>query len=83
MRAVGKALGGTINDVGLAMCSGALRRYLMARGELPDQPLTAMVPVSLRTAGRREVGNAVPDEKDRRLPTGNPLLVTHHLFLRT
>jgi len=59
VRAVGRALGGTINDVVLAMCGGALRRYLMARGELPDAPLTALTPVSLRTASDQGVGNAV------------------------
>ena len=59
VRAVGKALGGTINDVALAMCGGALRRYLIARGELPERPLSAMAPVSLRTEARGRVGNAV------------------------
>ena len=59
IRAVGKALGGTINDVVLAMCGGALRRYLMSRNELPDAPLTAMTPVSLRTESDGEIGNAV------------------------
>lgn len=59
VRAVGKALGGTINDVVLAMCGGALRRYLTARGELPEKPLMAQAPVSLRTEGQGRVGNAV------------------------
>jgi WS/DGAT/MGAT family acyltransferase len=52
VRAVGKAADATINDVAVAMCSGALRRYLLDAGELPDRPLIAMLPVSLRgTAG--------------------------------
>lgn len=60
IRTVGKALGGTINDVVLALCGGALRRYLLARGELPEAPLTAMTPVSLRTADNDgQEGNAV------------------------
>lgn len=59
VKAVGKALGGTINDVVLAMCGGALRRYLIGRGELPEVPLTAMTPVSVRTQSHGEVGNAV------------------------
>jgi WS/DGAT/MGAT family acyltransferase len=58
LRAVGKGLGGTLNDVVLAMCSGALRRYLDALGGLPDEPLVAMVPVSL-SSDDRESGNAV------------------------
>ncbi len=37
-----------INDAVLAICGGALRTYLSSYGGLPDQPLIAMVPVSLR-----------------------------------
>jgi diacylglycerol O-acyltransferase len=60
MRAVGKASHATLNDVVLAMCSGALRAYLQELGALPDAPLVAMVPVALRAADlRRESGNAV------------------------
>ncbi|MDX2970919.1 WS/DGAT/MGAT family O-acyltransferase [Kribbella solani] len=40
--------GATLNDVLLAMCSGALRNYLLELNALPDKSLTAMVPVSLR-----------------------------------
>jgi diacylglycerol O-acyltransferase len=47
IRSVGKASSTTVNDVVLAMCAGALRSYLLDLGELPDQPLIAMVPVSL------------------------------------
>jgi WS/DGAT/MGAT family acyltransferase len=42
--------GATLNDVLLAMCSGALRNYLLELNALPDKALTAMVPVSLRTS---------------------------------
>ena len=42
------AAGVTVNDAILAMCSGALRSYLLEHGELPDRPLIAMVPVSMR-----------------------------------
>ena len=48
VRAVGKAAGVTINDVVLAMCSGALRRYLDEQDELPEHSLRALVPVSVR-----------------------------------
>ncbi|WP_432942741.1 WS/DGAT/MGAT family O-acyltransferase [Kribbella sp. CA-253562] len=40
--------GATLNDVMLAMCGGALRRYLQEQNALPDKGLTALVPVSLR-----------------------------------
>jgi diacylglycerol O-acyltransferase len=48
VRAVSKAANVTINDVVLAMCSGALRRYLEEQGELPEHSLRALVPVSVR-----------------------------------
>ena len=48
IRAVSKAADVTINDVVLAMCSGALRRYLEEQGELPEHSLRALVPVSVR-----------------------------------
>jgi WS/DGAT/MGAT family acyltransferase len=44
----------TVNDVVLAMVSGALRRHLGASGGLPAEPLVAAVPVSLREAGNVE-----------------------------
>jgi len=59
VRSVGRAVGGTINDVVLAMCSGALRRYLLARNELPRHSLKAMVPVSIRARGDVQSANVV------------------------
>ncbi|HZU72437.1 MAG TPA: wax ester/triacylglycerol synthase family O-acyltransferase [Acidimicrobiales bacterium] len=54
------ALGGTVNDVVLAVCSGALRRYLAERDELPSKALVAMVPVSVRTEDQKgTMGNRV------------------------
>lgn len=47
-RDVSKKLGVTINDVVLAVCSGALRSYLISQRALPKKPLIAMVPISLR-----------------------------------
>ena len=50
----------TVNDVVLAVCSGALRRYLQGLDALPEQPLIAMVPVALKARDlHRESGNAV------------------------
>lgn len=51
IRAIGHAFGASINDVVLALCAGALRGHLERHGELPDKPLIAAVPVSLRAAG--------------------------------
>jgi diacylglycerol O-acyltransferase len=48
MRGIAQALDATLNDVVLAMCGGALRRYLLQRGDLPEKPLIAGVPVSIR-----------------------------------
>ena len=61
IRAVAKRADATINDVMLAMCSGALRTYLIEQDALPDSSLVAMTPVSLRSddAPDDEVGNAV------------------------
>ncbi|WP_030517003.1 wax ester/triacylglycerol synthase family O-acyltransferase [Nocardia sp. NRRL WC-3656] len=56
LRAVGARTGATVNDVVLAMCAGALRRYLLAEQALPDEPLIAMVPVSLRGTSETAVG---------------------------
>lgn len=51
LKAVATAVGGTVNDVGLAMAGGALRSYLDELGGLPDRSLIAMVPVSVRREG--------------------------------
>lgn len=48
VRAVSDAADVTINDVVLAMCSGALRHYLDDQGEHPEHSLRALVPVSVR-----------------------------------
>ncbi|MGH9078271.1 MAG: WS/DGAT/MGAT family O-acyltransferase [Acidimicrobiales bacterium] len=65
VRRVARAAAATVNDVVLAMSASALRRYLDELGALPDDPLVAMTPVSLRSgrpAGASErplAGNAV------------------------
>jgi diacylglycerol O-acyltransferase / wax synthase len=51
MRAVGKAFGGTVNDVAATVVDAGLHRYLAGIGTRPRKPLVAMCPVSLREAG--------------------------------
>ncbi|GEM31201.1 putative diacyglycerol O-acyltransferase tgs2 [Nocardia neocaledoniensis NBRC 108232] len=50
IKQVKKATGTTVNDVVLAMSAGALRGYLLERDALPDKPMIALVPMSLRDA---------------------------------
>ncbi len=60
VKAVGRALGATINDVLLAAVGGGLRRYLAGRGVPPrdGQVIRATMPVNLRSLERmRELGN--------------------------
>jgi diacylglycerol O-acyltransferase / wax synthase len=58
VKRVKSAAGITVNDVVMALCAGALRRWLLERGELPDDPLVAAVPVSIRSEGEQH-GNRV------------------------
>jgi diacylglycerol O-acyltransferase len=48
LRGIGRATGTTLNDVVLAMCSGAMRTYLLELDALPDTTLISMVPVGLK-----------------------------------
>ncbi len=63
LRAIGKATGTTVNDVVLAMCSGAVRTYLIDHNALPDSTLVSMVPVGLKAKESQSAslsgGNAV------------------------
>lgn len=56
---VRRAFEATVNDVVLAMCATALRRYLdELGGGVPARPLTAMAPVSVRPRDSDDFGNA-------------------------
>jgi WS/DGAT/MGAT family acyltransferase len=59
IKAVRSAAHVTVNDVVLAMSSGALRAYLIEQNALPDDPLIAMVPVNLRKSEDEGGGNMV------------------------
>jgi diacylglycerol O-acyltransferase len=59
LRGIRRSAGATLNDVYLTVCGGALRRYLSDRGELPDRPLLASVPVSTDPDVARMSGNRV------------------------
>jgi len=50
---VKRAFGTTLNDVVMAVCGSALRRYLEEHSELPSDPLKAMIPVSVRTESQK------------------------------
>ena len=52
--------GATINDAVLTICAGGIRRYLEHHGELPEESLTAMAPISVRAESEQsDAGNHV------------------------
>lgn len=54
VKALKNIMGTTVNDVILAICSGALRKYFLDKKNLPKKSLVAMVPISTRTATNEE-----------------------------
>lgn len=59
MRTLASAAQCTLNDVVLALCGGALRRFLLERDELPNKSLTAGIPISVRPKDDEGTGNAI------------------------
>jgi WS/DGAT/MGAT family acyltransferase len=60
VKAVKNAFGVSVNDVVMAMCAGALRRWLTEHDALPDSPLVSMIPVSVRDdSAKGAMGNRV------------------------
>ncbi len=59
LKALATAAGCTINDLVLATCGGALRRFLDDSGDLPEAALTAGIPVSVRPKDDEGTGNAI------------------------
>jgi diacylglycerol O-acyltransferase len=64
--------GSTVNDVVLTIVGGALRRYLDERGELPDDSLVAMVPISVRPTDQAAEGGNLITMTTARLATQEP-----------
>jgi WS/DGAT/MGAT family acyltransferase len=84
VKTVKNAAGLTVNDVVMALCAGALRRWLDEHDALPADPLVAAVPVSLRAEGET-LGNRV-SMMMAPLPTnvddpGERLELTHQAML--
>jgi WS/DGAT/MGAT family acyltransferase len=76
VKGVKNALGATVNDVVMAVCAGGLRTWLQDHGALPDRPLVAMVPVSVRTGQEVERWTNRVSSIFASLPTDEPDPVT-------
>jgi diacylglycerol O-acyltransferase / wax synthase len=53
VRAIRREYGTTVNDVVVSICAGAVREWLLERDALPDDPLVAMIPMSVRRRDER------------------------------
>ena len=69
---VKNALGATVNDVVMAVCAGGIRSWLEAHDALPDTPLVAMIPVSIRTGDEVEKWTNRVSTIFASLPTDEP-----------
>jgi diacylglycerol O-acyltransferase len=65
IKALKDATGCTVNDIVMAVCAGALREYLLRHDALPDKPLRAMVPVSIRTGEEEDPWTNCDDPLER------------------
>ncbi|NVI85973.1 wax ester/triacylglycerol synthase family O-acyltransferase [Actinomadura sp. BRA 177] len=95
IKEIRRGLGGSVNDVVMALCATALRQWLDKRGDLPDRPLVAAVPVSLRRGGAvAEPGNQlsimtaplathVPDPAERYTAVRHDMDVAKRRFTRS
>ena len=59
VKAIARAADATVNDVVMAVCSGALRDYLAAFDRIPADPLIASIPVALPRPEGQSTGNSV------------------------
>jgi WS/DGAT/MGAT family acyltransferase len=96
VKRVKERFGVTVNDVVVAVCAGVLRRFLLERGELPDDPLVATVPVSVRDKSDRPGRNQTtwmfcrvetqisdPAERIRSIAAGNTAAKDHTAAMPT
>jgi diacylglycerol O-acyltransferase len=94
VKTVKNRFGVTVNDVVTALCAGALREFLEDRGELPDTPLVASVPVSVHDKSDRPGRNKLtwmlcrlethiddPAERLRHIAAGNASAKDHAALL--
>lgn len=72
VKAVRRRYGGTVNDIVMVLCTTALRRWLLERDALPDVPLVAAIPVSVRRRGRPTSGGNELSVMLAELPTNLP-----------
>ena len=72
IKAIKTSLGATVNDVVMAVCAGGLRTWLERHDALPDAPLVAMVPVSIRTGAETEKWTNRVSAIFAALPTNEP-----------
>ena len=70
IKQIKNSVSGTVNDAVLAICAGALRRYLLEKDELPNESLVSMCPINVRnpestsSGGNQVVSMAVPLQTD-------------------
>jgi diacylglycerol O-acyltransferase len=72
VKAIKKAFGVTVNDVVMAVCAGGLRTWLADQDALPDDPLVALVPVSVRTGEEQHRWTNRVSMLSTALPTDEP-----------
>ena len=72
VKKIKNAMGATVNDVVMALCAGALRRWLIEHDALPEGPLLAMVPVSVRDESEQGAGGNKISAMVAVLPTDEP-----------
>ncbi|MGH8452950.1 MAG: WS/DGAT/MGAT family O-acyltransferase [Nevskiales bacterium] len=59
IKSLAKAANCSLNDIVLYLCATAMRRFLKEANQLPDQPLTAGIPVNVRPADDQSSGTAI------------------------